>query len=432
MKKKLIVFSADAMVTEDLQHLSTLPNYKKYLAGGCAVKKVRSIYPTITYPCHTTMITGVYPDRHGVCGNFQFHPGVTELPWKWDYSCNHCRQDIFTAAKKAGYSTAAVFWPVTGNHPAIDYLIDEYWKQSPDETPAETWGREGSDARMIEIINRHMAGTEVRKHPSTEKFIVACTCDIIREYKPDLMFLHPANIDAYRHRNGVFNDRVTKAVDETDEWIGEIMEAVKDAGVLEETNFVLTSDHGQMDIRRVLNPNVIFADKGLIRVNKEGSLKDWDAWCLSGGLSDLVYLKDPEDKALYAKVRDLLNFMCEEGIYGISRVFTAEEAEKEHHLKGDFSFVLESDDYTSFGDAFVRPIVRNFDVSDYRYGRATHGHLPEKGPQPVFLASGPDFARNVTIEEGRLIDEAPTYAAMLGVDLPGTDGKPISEFLTNS
>ena len=64
--KKLIVISADALVAEDMEYLETLPNFKKYLAGGVGVRKVHSVYPTITYPCHTTMITGVYPDTHKV------------------------------------------------------------------------------------------------------------------------------------------------------------------------------------------------------------------------------------------------------------------------------------------------------------------------------------------------------------------------------
>lgn len=99
--KKLIVISADALVAEDVEYLETLPNFKKYLAGGVGVRKVHSVYPTITYPCHTTMITGVYPDTHKVTGNLELHPGRTsDLPWKWDYKYNACKQDIFTEAKR--------------------------------------------------------------------------------------------------------------------------------------------------------------------------------------------------------------------------------------------------------------------------------------------------------------------------------------------
>jgi predicted AlkP superfamily pyrophosphatase or phosphodiesterase len=426
--KKLIVFSADAMVTEDLELLKTLPNYKKYLEGGCRIDRVRSVYPTITYPCHTTMITGVYPDKHGVSGNYMFMPGTSPLPWKWDRSNNLWKEDIFTAAKAAGYSTAAVFWPVTGNHPAIDCLIDEYWTQSPDDTPRDAFRRMGSNETMLDIMEKHIGDNRLMpKHPEIEHFIIDCACDIIRQYKPDIMFLHPANIDHYRHVSGLFGPMIDEGVRETDRWIGDIMSAVEDAGMLADTNFVLTSDHGQMDIKRAVNLNILLADAGLVTVNADGTLADWQAWCLSGGMSVLVHLKDPDNKEIYDKTYKLLCHLRDEGVYGVSRVLTAAEAEQ-HHLKGDFSFVLETDDYTAFADEYVRPLVHNFDSSDYRTGRATHGYLPEKGPQPVFLAKGPDFAENVVLGDGRLIDQAPTYAKLLGVELPHAQGRAIEEF----
>ena len=114
-------------------------------------------------------------------------------------------------------------------------------------------------------------------------------------------------------------------------------------------NFVLTSDHGQLEIKRVINPNVIFADHGLIKVGDDGNIADWDAYCLSGGLSALVFLKDPDNMEIYEKVYNLLQYMREEGIYGISQVFTEPEINEKEHLGGDFSFVPESDGFTSFG-----------------------------------------------------------------------------------
>ena len=85
--------------------------------------------------------------------------------------------------------------------------------------------------------------------------------------------------------------------------------------------------------------------------------------------------------------------------------------------------MIESDGYTSFGDRAVRPLVQNFDVSDYRFGRATHGYLPDLGAQPVFVAKGPDFRERTTLERG------PTYAKLLGVELPQADGKAMDCFL---
>lgn len=430
MLKKLIVMSADAMVAEDLEELKKQPNYQKYLAGGCEVTHVRSIYPTVTYPCHATMSTGVYPDKHGVCSNFEFRPGVSPLPWCWDRKFNRCPDDIFFAAHRAGYKTAGVFWPVTGNHPAIDCLIDECWPVGAGDDSISAFRRMGSDEAMLSIVRRHVNDEQlrVRRHPDIDFFSVACACDVIREHKPDVLFLHPANIDSSRHHFGLFNDQVKNAVQMTDRWIGELMQAAQDAGMTD-MNFVLTSDHGQMEIKRVVHLNALLAENGLIRLNADGAIKDYDAYCQSTGMSTQVFLKDGNDAAAREKTLALLERLLAEGVYGFSRILTKEEAEKEEHLKGDFEFVLETDGYTSFGDKVLRPLVTSFDSDDYRYGHATHGYLPQKGPQPIFLAKGPDFMENVTLNQGRLIDEAPTYAKLLGVSLPLADGRPMDDLI---
>ena len=156
---------------------------------------------------------------------------------------------------------------------------------------------------------------------------------------------------------------------------------------------------------------------------------DWRAYCFSNAMSSNVYLRDPEDQALKQAVYQCLEELRQEGVYGIGRLFTAEEARDEEHLYGGFSFVIESDGYTSFGDKAVRPLVQNFDVNDYRFGRATHGYLPDLGAQPVFVAKGPDFRERTTLERGLVVDEAPTYAKLLGVELPQADGKAMDCFL---
>ena len=98
-------------------------------------------------------------------------------------------------------------------------------------------------------------------------------------------------------------------------------------------------------------------------------------------------------------------------------------------LDGDFSFVLETDGYTSFSTDWNRPAVRPFDRNDFRYGHATHGYLPEKGPQPTFMAVGPSFRENEWLDSAAMIDAAPTFAALLGVPLPAADGKILQELL---
>ena len=428
MKKRLFVFSADALVYEDLKYLETLPNFKKYLAGGALVKNVRSVYPTITYPAHATISTGMWPASHGVVtGNQIFQPGNLHPPWMWFHDAVKT-QDIFDAAKKGNYSTAAVFWPSSGNHPSIDFLIDEYWTQGPEDTMEKAFTRAGSSPEMIEIIKKYFYSMQQRQHPSSDYFVINCVCDIIRQYKPEFFMIHPANIDGARHRHGLFNEKIIASLDETDQWIGRIMAALDEAGVREETNFFLISDHGQMEIKRGININVLLADNNLIRVDEKGKLIDWDAYSFSAGMSAHVFLKNPNDSALYEKTHLVLKHLCDEGIYGISRVFTKQEALAEENLDGEFSFVLETDGYTSFGDDWKRPVVKTYDFTDYRYGRATHGYLPEKGPQPILAAKGPDVKDGVTLEKAKLIDLAPTFAKLLGVNLP-CDGTALADIL---
>jgi hypothetical protein len=121
--------------------------------------------------------------------------------------------------------------------------------------------------------------------------------------------------------------------------------------------------------------------------------------------------------------------MANEGIYGFERVYTKDELEKEYGLSGDFSFVLETDGFTSFGERLTRPVVSGFDMSDYRLGRGTHGYEPTKGPQPTFIAKGPSFKSGVVIQEGNILNHAPTLASVLGLELRDAVGKPVFELL---
>ncbi|MBO7376062.1 MAG: alkaline phosphatase family protein, partial [Clostridia bacterium] len=126
-KRKAVVFSCDAMVYEDIEYLiSKGGRFADLVKSGALVERTRTIYPSVTYPCHTSMSTGCYPAKHGVTNNSEFCPGqLKNVPWNWFADAIKC-PDIFTAAKRAGLTTACVFWPVTGNHKYIDYNLPEY------------------------------------------------------------------------------------------------------------------------------------------------------------------------------------------------------------------------------------------------------------------------------------------------------------------
>ena len=116
---------------------------------------------------------------------------------------------------------------------------------------------------------------------------------------------------------------------------------------------------------------------------------------------------------------------------GIGQIFTEAEAREQEHLGGSFSFVVETDGYTSFANDWTRPLVRPLDNRNYRFGRASHGHLPEKGPQPTLFAFGPHMKPGAVLKNARLVDEAPTFAHALGFEMPTADGRCLTELFND-
>lgn len=421
--------SVDAMVYEDLKYLQDLPCFGDLMKNGARVNRMRTIYPSSTYPVHVSIASGCYPNKHGVINNEVLDFGKSPCAWNWFHDCVKV-PDIFDAAKAAGLTTAAVFWPVTGNHKSIDYLVDEYWPQNENDTAEAVFLRSGTTQDVYEkTVKKYLPGLKIRSHPDTDNFILNCACDMIRTYQPDLLMIHPANIDSFRHQTGLFTDKVHTGLLDVEKWLDQLITATKNAGVYEDTVFVILSDHGMLNISRVMHLNVLLREAGLIKVNPDGSMASWQAYCKSAGLSAQVFLNDPDDQELHDRVYQLLTELRDNEVYGIGEVFTREEINEKEHLDGGFSFAIETDGYTSFGENWNRPLMRSFDTTDYRFGRATHGHLPYKGPQPVFLMNGPGIQHGVVLEHGVIVDEAPTIAKLLGIDLPLADGVCIQELL---
>lgn len=431
-EKHLIVMSVDAMVFEDLEYLGTLPHFRQLLQEGSRIERVRSIYPSLTHPVHATLLTGCFPEHTGICNNVRPEPGNPNAPWYNDLADIQV-ETIFHAAKAAGLRSCACRWPVTSRAGGvIDYLVPEILEDGPWEDPALPYQRQGSSPQLLEEVLRPLLRLQdpaAPRHPAYDSFEIDCAAEILRRYRPHLLFTHPGHVDSARHENGLFNPRVTEALALTDRYLGQLMDAARQAGISDSCNFVVLSDHGHLEIQRTVCPNVLLAREGLLRLDGQGNLLDWDAYVQSAGLSAHVFLRDPADAPLRERVSRLLHRLAGEGIYGISRVFTAAEAKEQYQLAGGFSFVLEGDGFSAFSEDWRAPFARPFAVTDYRCGHSSHGHLPEKGPQPPFLCMGPDFRPGVVLPEGRIVDEAPTLASAMGLSLPQADGRAIAELL---
>ena len=437
MKQKTIVLSIDSLVAEDLERMKCMPNFSRLFKDAARVNEIHGIYPSLTYPAHVTMMTGCRPGKHGLFTNDEMC--LTGGPTRWHYYSSVIRvEDIYAAAKRAGCTTASVFWPVTGGNPNIDWLLNEYcFDDVPIRDVEEAYARMGANEETLRIVRENQAllpwdrvnsHGQFRVKDEFDDFLMACACSLIRKHQPDLMLIHNCLIDTLRHACGVFNDAVTFGLAQVDFWLGDMIRAMEDAGTPEDTNFILVSDHGHMNYTRRNHINVLLRREGFLDVDSEEKITGWQAFAQSNGMSSAVVMKDPEDRKTYERLGNLLRRLADEGVWGFTKVYTEPEMREKYGTYGNFAYYLETDGFTAFGEKWTGP-YSVINKTDYRRDKASHGYEPEKGPQPVFLASGPAFRPGAVLERAELIDEAPTIAAVFGQKLPQAEGRVLRELL---
>lgn len=427
-KRKLIVMSIDAAIGEDLEIMRSLPGFREILGEASIVYSMTSTYPTLTHSIHAGILTGCYPDKHGVIHNEQFQPFAQ--PMDWFRRAELCRAKPLTAfAREAGLTTAYVYWPVTqgadvdwnfhrvGIHEGREDLLRKLREQA---TP-------GLLDRAWPYVKDSFAVTDRLDHYyGDDDFCFSAISWLIREHQPDVIYTHIVLIDHLRHTGGVHGPHIREGFRFLDERLCRLIETMKRAGVWDDTVFALTSDHGQMDISRVVSINRFLRDHGLQTADDTGRLLAYDAYSHSASLSAQVYIRD-KDPAIARRTRELLWENRE--LLGIGEILDVEECRRRYRTGGDYMFMIETDGTTSFSAMPHFPLVTPTDDSDYRTSRASHGHQPERGPQPPFAVRSPFAEGRVSLAHGRIVDQAPTLAALLGFPMPGCDGSPIRELL---
>lgn len=420
MKKKLLLLSVDAMVTEDLELLKSLPAFSEVLENASVVKNIESVYPTLTHPAHVSIATGCYPDRHGIITNDEYRPGERFSPWLEKASLVRVPM-LPQVAREHGYTVATVFWPLTIGMDA-EWVLGRDWVHEKSKTKQQTIADNSTPGLYDEVAESVKSCWGKEHYEEADDFCFLSAEYLLRTYQPDITMIHVILIDHIRHAYGVFSPELRRAYEFLDGGLARLLSAMKDSGVYDDTIICLTSDHGQLDIDRVVSLNRFFLDHGLIRCDAGGKLMDYTAYAHSASLVSLIHVKETEE----AQVRKLL--LDNRELLGIGELFTKEQARK-LHLDGDFTFVAETDNHTAFSPRMDTDVVTRIDPADWRTSVAGHGHLPHKGAKPMFAVRNPVSARTCVLESGKLVDEGPTMAALLGFTLPGCDGKPIAELL---
>jgi predicted AlkP superfamily pyrophosphatase or phosphodiesterase len=399
-----------------------MPTVRELMKNGVAAQGLNPVFPSVTYPDHTTMITGVTPARHGIYYNTPFEADGATGKWYWDYSLIKS-PTLWDAMHKAGKTTACVRWPVTVNAP-IDYRIPEYWnyKDMSDAReytatathPLTLWKEVQDNATGILEANDLNANND---ELIQDENVARIAGYIIKKYKPNFTALHLACTDHYEHENGRDHYMVKASVAGADRAIKTLVEAVKRAKIADSTLIIVLGDHGFENIYRSFNPNVLLKQAGLITDVKTGN---WKAQFHSSGGSSFLQLKDKNDKATLSKVTAIMAQQPD----SVKKYFQVINKASLDKVGADpnVQLAISGLNGTTIGNG-TESLMQNFNKV-----KGTHGFYPDhKQIQTGFVAFGPGLKKGAVIPVMNMVDIAPFIGKLTGVTLPYTDGKTYPE-----
>ncbi|AFA47256.1 alkaline phosphatase family protein [Acetobacterium woodii] len=423
--KYLIVISYDAFSKDNWEMASKLPNLSKLIKNGAYSTSLKSVYPTLTYVAHTTMVTGVYPDQHGVYHNNPFQPFVTEAKQRWFWYKKDIKvPTIYDCLKKHHMKSAALLWPVTGRS-VINYNLPEI-RAIKKENQILKILRNGSPLYCISMEKKFGRFRKGIKQPYLDDFTTMCAVDTIIKNKPNLLLMHLIDLDDAKHQHGTDSLAVEKAIIRMDKRLGDIIQAVEKARIKEETTIFVLGDHGQINIRYKVKLNQLLKEKGLI-YEENGQMK-WRAYLQSTGGSAYLHVKENDSEAERMAVA-VINQAISEDCFGIERLYNRTELDH-YHVETAVNYMLEAKNGYCFDDDLEGPMVARIEAS--KGDVATHGYLPDKpNYQCNFVASGVGIKNNYQLGEMQMVDIAPTMATILGIDFYDCDGRSLTEMFQN-
>ncbi len=420
--RHVILITIDGGAASHLENPNViLPNIRALAKDGVWAESSESVFPSITYPSHTTLITGVYPRKHGVLAN--------ELPQAGsDLMVNAATlprakaiwtKTIFDSAKAKGLSTAAFAWPETIADPNIDYNLGGRSRESslPESTP---WFAElranGVPVDIARAIRRTGASGV-----TVDDAVTLAACDTIRNHKPNLLAIHLVNTDHEQHTYGPEHALAHASLTEADAMIGRIVKATKDAGIYDQTVFVVTADHGFTSVYWEINLAPFFAEADLTEKVK----------IYEGGWAPFLRLLPNFDKAAdmprLERVFDRLRQIPQ-----LQRIYKSEEYpalglprfEDSDRVRGQYLLMLDPDTY------FVEAPDNSTELRRRKRPAHGHGYLPTSPKMyPMLVLAGPGLRKGIRIGHVKSTDIAPTISNLLGLAPLDFDGRVLTESL---
>lgn len=424
----VLLISVDGLhpgyVIESQRYGVEVPTLRGFVANGAYSTGVINVTPTLTYPNHTSIITGVAPVEHGIRGNTVFDPeGWEQGAWNW-YASQIRVPTLWDAAKAGGMTTASVLWPVSVGHPAIDYNVPEYWRTKNRASDDHVLYAVSTPRGFLETVDgasRMFDPADTLDEWTFDEKLTGIALAMIEQGRPQLLSIHITSLDSVQHKQGPLetNALARRTLEKIDAMIARLIEAQH--AVYPDSTIVVVSDHGFHPVKATINLNAAFAEAGLIELDGQGELTSWKAYAWSAGGSASVVLNDREDAATYQAVDAILTALERDPDNGIASVLRGDAALRDGALE-QASFMVDARGGFAMGRALsgelVRPQARTTGAHGYRN---TH---PEMNSSFFVMGPGVKAGRNLGRIDVRQV--APTLAQVLGVSLPTATLPPLS------
>ncbi len=429
--KKLLVFMIDALCSSDIEYMKTLPTFKKIITEGSYVHHLLPVHPALTYCCHTSIVTGVYVDKHGITNNELLKRGCRSSDVWFGMKDEIKVPTLLDHARENNLTTCSINWPVSAkaNYTYNMPMIVPYHYKG--DHPEDYLYGNATDILMDKYWDKYKHLMQGPNH-SLDEFGMALILDIIKDFgQSDVTFMKLCDLDTVRHKYGVYAKETQKQLEIHDEQLKLILEAIKEYGDIDNTHIVIMGDHGQTNIDDVLNMNKVLYDAGFISCDDDGNIISCDAYAHSAALTCFIELANPEDSIMEKKLKEFLDSLKDDKDIQLRYVLDKKEMKERYHLEGPFDFVIESKRNITFdymNDMSIESIWRSQLPGDHIIGKASHGGSPEREEHTLFIASGPSIKKGVVVHSANMVDEAISMAKMIGFDMPNTDGKFIEDF----
>lgn len=365
---QVILVSIDGLPASMLGD-GTMPTLDRLAAGGVRAEWMNPSYPTLTFPNHYTLVTGLRPDHHGIVHNNMLDASLGRFISK-DSSADDGRwwggEPIWATLQKQGGIAATMFWP-------------------------------GSRAQIAGERPRYSRAFDKTVSPAARVAQVLAWLDLPPAQRPRLITLYFDQYDIAAHEASTDASTALAALREIDAELAILQDGLRARGLEHDTDLIVLSDHGMADVPR---ENLRFLDDRL-----DASSYDIIWWGTFIGIAPKPGQTDAVEHA----------FLGRQDHY---RCWRKTELPPSWH-------------YGSHPR--IPPIVCQSDAGWRIQGRATprwpqpirgeHGFAPEDpAMRAVFVARGPSFRSGVTLPPFDNVDVYPLLAHLLDVEPAPNDG----------